>query len=386
MRRLVGALAAAVFAAALAVAPTAEASRYIKKGVYDDAQILYGNPDQVFPTLRDLGTQLVRVNLWWGGPNGVATRRPANAASPADPAYDWATYDRTVRYAAAYGITPIFTILGTPGWANGNRGWNAAPTKISDLQAFATAAARRYSGTFTLPDGTTGRVVNWIAWNEPNSPVFLKPQFVSSGGKWVIQSAKDYARICNAVVAGVKRASKSNKVACGVTSPRGNNQPGTIRSSVSPLAFLRAMKLAGARGFDAYAHHPYYGSPAETPTTKPPPGKRGAPPTAITLGNFDLLLKELTRLYGNMRIWVTEYGYQTNPPDRTFGVSLAKQSLYMQEAWDALAANPRVDVFVWFLVRDEKRAGRVDDGWQSGLYTSAGKAKPSRNTFKRLAP
>ena len=96
----------------------------------------------------------------------------------------------------------------------------------------------------------------------------MKPQFVRSGATWVIQSAKDYARICNAVVDGVKLVSKANKVACGVTAPRGNNQPGTIRSSVSPLAFLRAMKRAGARGFDAYAHHPYYGSPAETPARR----------------------------------------------------------------------------------------------------------------------
>ena len=85
------------------------------------------------------------------------------------------------------------------------------------------------------------------------------------------------------------------------------------------------MKLAGAKGFDAYAHHPYYGYPSETPNTKPPPGKSGAPPTAVTLGNFEVLTKELQRLYGNMRIWVTEYGYQTNPPDRLFGVSQANR-------------------------------------------------------------
>ncbi len=382
MPRLGAALAAIVVTGSLVLASTADASKYIQKGIYDDAQILYGNPDKVFPTFRDLGTQLIRVNLWWGGPNGVASRRPANALNPADPAYNWAPYDRAVRYAHAYGVKPIFTIIGTPGWANRNLGWNYAPTKITDLQAFATAAARRYSGSFKLPDGTTGRVSSWIAWNEPNNPVFLKPQFVRSAGKWVMQSAKDYAKICNAVVAGVKRISASNKVACGVTSPRGNNQPGTTRSSVSPLAFLRAMKLAGARGFDAYAHHPYYGSPSETPATKPPQGKRGQPPTAVTLGNFDSLVKELTRLYGNMRIWVTEYGYQTNPPDRVYGVSLQNQAKYMKQAWDRVAANPRVDVFIWFLLTDEQR---VDQGWQSGLFTTAGKAKPARNTFRSLS-
>ena len=101
----------------------------------------------------------------------------------------------------------------------------------------------------------------------------------------------------------------------------------------------------------------------------------------MTLGNFDLLVKELTRLYGNMRIWVTEYGYQTNPPDRVYGVSLKNQATYMQQAWNKVAANPRVDVFIWFLLTDERR---IDQGWQSGLYTVAGKAKPSRAVFKRL--
>ena len=86
------------------------------------------------------------------------------------------------------------------------------------------------------------------------------------------------------------------------------------------------MKKAGAKGFDAYAHHPYYGSPRETPSTPPPPGIHGNAATAITLGNFNLLVREVTRLYGNKRMWITEYGYQTNPPDRIFGVSFANQA------------------------------------------------------------
>lgn len=378
-------MAAAALVAALFGASTAHASKFIQKGIYDDAQILYGNPDKVFPVLQQIGTQVIRVNLWWGGPNGVARRRPAVASNPIDPAYDWATYDRTVRYANAYNMSVIFTVIGTPAWANASAGWNAAPSSPAELQAFVTAAARRYSGTYKLPDGTTPvRVSKWIAWNEPNNPVFMKPQWVQGAtGKWVVQSAIDYAKICNAVVRGVKSVNVSSKVACGVTSPRGNNQPGTSRTSTSPLAFLRAMKKAGAKGFDAYAHHPYYGSPSETPTTKPPPGKRGQPPTAVTLGNFEALTQEVARLYGNMRIWVTEYGYQTNPPDRQYGVSLTRQALYLKQAWAKLVANPRVDMMIWFLLRDEARVGA---GWQSGLYTVSGARKPAREIFERLAP
>ena len=130
-------MAAAALAAALVGASTAPASKsiqkskFIQKGIYDDSQILYGNPDKVFPVLQQAGTQLIRVNLWWGGPNGVARRRPAVASNPADPAYDWATYDRTVRYANAYKIGVIFTVIGTPSWANGAAGWNAAERLIA---------------------------------------------------------------------------------------------------------------------------------------------------------------------------------------------------------------------------------------------------------------
>ena len=104
----------------------------------------------------------------------------------------------------------------------------------------------------------------------------------------MIQSAIDYAKICNAIFKGVRMTTVgASKVACGVTGPRGNNNPNSARPSVSPLAFLRAMKKAGAKGFDAYAHHPYYGAPRETPRTPPPPGIHGNAPTAITLGNIN---------------------------------------------------------------------------------------------------
>jgi hypothetical protein len=76
-------------------------------------------------------------------------------------------------------------------------------------------------------------------------------------GAWQIVSGRTYALLCNAAVTGIHSVSRSLKVACGVTSPRGNNNPNTARASVSPLPFLRAMKAGGAKGFDAYAHHPY---------------------------------------------------------------------------------------------------------------------------------
>ena len=382
MPRAAAALAATLVALAVVLAPSASASPSLKVGIFDDGVVLYGEPDLVFPQLAKTGTQLLRVNLWWSGPGiSVATRKPKRPGDPKDPAYNWDTYDRTVRFSIVNNIQPIFSIIGTPPWANAAKGWNVAPTNARDLRLFAAAAQKRYSGTFVNADGITlPRVSLWMAWNEPNNPVFLKPQYRRTGKTWAIQSGRDYAKMCNAVVQGVKSIQRSSTVACGATGPRGNNNPNSSRPSVSPLPFLRAMKLGGAKGFDAYAHHPYYGSPAETPSTPPPPGRRGQPPTAVTLGNIDVLIKEIDRLYGKrMRIWVTEYGYQTNPPDRFYGVTYSKQAKYLTQAVSVVRANPRIDVFLWFLLRDEERLG----GWQSGLTTFEGRRKSSFNAFRR---
>jgi hypothetical protein len=387
LRRRAGiALLASILAA---IAFTADgqpstASRYLQTGIFDDAHILGGDPARVFPLLSELHVRMIRVTLWWGGSIGVASEaKPADASDPADPAYDWRPYDRIVRAAAADGIRVMFTILGTPTWASGSPAWNRAPRRTADLEAFATAAGRRYDGTFQ-PSGAAllPRVRYWTAWNEPNNPVFLRPQYNRVGSTWVVQSARDYARICNAVVAGLKKDSVSKPlVACGVTAPRGNNRPGAARASVSPLVFLRAMQAAGARGFDAYAHHPYYGFRDETPSTPPASGPTGQAPTAVTMGNLGVLIKEVTRLYGRMRIWVTEYGYQTNPPDRTFGVTWTRQALYLRQAWNIARANPRIDVFLWFLLQDEAPLGR----WQSGLLTVGGVRKPAFAVFAGLS-
>jgi putative glycosyl hydrolase len=383
----VGSLAAVLMTALVglaflaATAQPAGASRYMRIGIYDEAQTLYGPVDRTFSLFKQLHVQEVRLNLYWGGRYGVAKTRPAAATNPNDPAYDWTLYDRTVFLAAQTGVHVLFSVYGTPTWANGGKGPNVAPTRATDLRNFAYAAARRYSGVFLGADGRTiPAVKEWLAWNEPNNPVFLIPQYKRTANGWTIQSAIDYAKICSAVYNGVHATLASGeRVGCGGTAPRGNNNPSTARASVSPLAFLRAVKKAGLKSFDAWAHHPYYGTPTETPTTKPVTAK-GAPPTAITLANLGDLIKEVTRLYGNKRIWITEYGYQTNPPDRLFGVTLQRQAQYLTQAFAIARKNPRIDMMLWFLLKDEPTVA----GWQSGLLTASGAKKPSFAAFQRL--
>jgi hypothetical protein len=85
----------------------------------------------------------------------------------------------------------------------------------------------------------------------------------------------------------------------------------------------------------------------------------------------------VTKYFGAKPLWLTEYGYQTNPPDSLLGVSYAKQAQYIGEAGLRVWKQPGVTLLIQFLLRDEPAVG----GWQSGLETSAGAAKPSLHAF-----
>jgi hypothetical protein len=360
---------------ALGVPPSASSSKGLVLGLFDDAATM-APENEAFPLLESLNVQFVRMTLTWGGRGGVANQRPARATDPADPAYDWSRYDLAIQRATNAGIEVLLTIVGTPAWANGGLPPQHPPSSAATLRKFAYAAARRYSGTFL--DLASGRVLPrvslWLAWNEPNSPVFLQPQFARAKGKWKMSAAHAYARICNAVYDGVHAAGGPARVACGATAPRGSNDPTSSRPSISPLAFLRAAKRSGLRTFDAWAHHPYYGSPSSAPST------RDVGPRAVELGNIDALVRQVTELYGSKRVWITEYGYQTRPPDDFFGVSWAKQAAYLRDAYEIARANPRIDLFTWFLLEDSPDT----DGWQSGLVTVDGRPKPAFAAFARL--
>jgi hypothetical protein len=372
---LVAAPAALVATLSFGAAPAA-AVPGMKVGLVDTAQAYYAKPAEFYPVLSELRVQVLRVNLNWGGRLGVARRRPKNPSDPRDGAYDWRLYDRIVLEARRRGVEVAFTVFGTPPWANGGAPPTRAPRDARRLEEFSYAAATRYSGRFRRADGRELPAVKlWIAWNEPNLRLGLIPQYRRSGRRFVIQSAIDYRRICNAVYAGVHRTLlRERHVACGVTAPRGNDSPRSAKPSVSPLRFLRALRSAGRVRFDAYAHQAYYGAPFETPSTRP----RSS--SAITLANIDVLVRELTRRFGPKRLWITEYGYQTSPEDPVFGVDWDRQAQYLTEAFALARRHPRIDLMLWFLLRDEDRV----EGWQSGLISAEGERKPSFEAFRAL--
>lgn len=339
MRRLPLALVVSALALAPAPAP-AEASPSIRYGIQDDGWLLHGPGGLAdrLDRLDRLGVQLVRFTLRW---DQIAAKRPASGRNEADPAYAWGAADDVIKGLRARGIRPVITLYGTPRWANGGRAPNWAPTSPSAFAAFAYATAKRY-----------GRSVDhWLIWNEPNKAGFFRPT-----------TPRSYVRLLNAAYPAIKAGDPDAAlVGGGVTAPRGG------AGGVSPVRWIRGMRRYRAR-LDAYAHHPYPLSRTQTPTS----GGCGYCQT-ITMATLPRLLREVARAWGGKRIWLTEYGYQTNPPDRLLGVSYARQAEYLGSAARRAQAAPRVDMLIHFLYRDDSSAA----GWQSGLITRGGRAKPA---------
>jgi polysaccharide biosynthesis protein PslG len=325
----------AALAALLAAAPAATASPRVQYGIQDDAWLQYGagSLESRVQTLDDLGVDLVRFSIDW---SRVEARRGA---------HDWSGVDPVLNALRARGIRTVVTLYGTPRWANGGRSSNWAPTSAASFAAFAASAARRYPW-----------VKDWLIWNEPNQRRWLRPT-----------TPRTYVtKLLNPAYAAIKRVSGGTRVAGGVTAPRGGY------GGVSPVDWIRGMRAARAR-LDAYAHHPYPINRTQTPWT----GACGHCET-ITMASLERLLREVRNAWGGAkRIWLTEYGYQTNPPDRLLGVSKAAQARYVGEAAWRVFKAPNVDMLVQYLYRDEPEVGR----WQSGLVSVSGAAKPARRAF-----
>jgi hypothetical protein len=341
MRRGVVAL---VVLAVLALLPAAHSASSPSPafGIEDDAWLMYG-PGTLsarLTTLDSLGTKLVRFTLRW---DQVAPTRPASPRDPSDPAYEWGQFDTVLRALHADGIQTVVTLYGAPTWSNRGHPPNWLPS--SGYGAFAYAASKRFPW-----------VHQWTVWNEPNGRTFSVPV-----------SAKAYVRqLLNPAYASLHQASSANVVAGGVTSPR------KTPSGVSPLSFMLGMKAAGAR-LDAYAHNPYPVSPGETPTHSTCAGC-----SVLTMASLPAIRADVTRAFGaSTPLWLTEYGYQTNPPDRLLGVSYAAQARYVGEAALRTWKQRGVTMLIQFLVRDEPSLG----GWQSGLFTTGGSPKPALHAF-----
>jgi hypothetical protein len=89
------------------------------------------------------------------------------------------------------------------------------------------------------------------------------------------------------------------------------------------------------------------------------------------------LLILVRRAFGPKPVWLTEYGYQTNPPDTFLGVSPRRQATLLGLAAMRAWRLPRVTMLIQYLYRDEPVLSR----FQTGLVFVDGRLKPALQGF-----
>ena len=446
-------LTTAVALAAAIPAPAA-ASTGQETVLKDDAEIVYATPEKLDARLaeaRAMGFDRVRVSVYWRllAPQPDKKERPPAGEYPAsDPRFygqsKWDRYDRIAALAAKHGLGVLFSITSpAPLWATGvpeggrsdvEHTYSPDPAAFKD---FVTAVGRRYSGDWRdeseqpaliplLPPGKTmgpplPRVDMWSIWNEPNHGGWLTPQWQQdpSGKRLIPASPRIYRALADAGVSALRDTGHAgDQILLGETAPRGHPRP-ALTHGLRPLRFLREMfcldaryrPLAGPeaelRGCPAapdpaafvaehpglfavtgFAHHPY--------SLETPPRAADTNRDNVTLSGMRRLTRALDAVYGawgqglKLPVWLTEYGYQTDPPDPTIGVSLERQADWLDDATYLAYRNPRIASMAQFLLVDDGPIRRFQPTdarywgtFQTGLMAGDGRKKPSYFSFQR---
>jgi hypothetical protein len=380
----------------------AVAANDVEVGIEDERLMLTdaNEAGRVVTEWRSHGVEVVRLHASWRRVAPAGKRAPARFTprNPDDPHYAWYQLDTAVRLIKAARMRLMLTITGPgPHWANQERGrrqrrwarnaWRPDPKAFAD---FATAVARRY-----------GRYVDrYSIWNEPN--LYLAPLFSCDRRKRPRRCRPEaphaYRRLVHSAGSAIRRADRGAEIAIGELASIGG--PGRI----APLPFLREMACVTStyrprrdgpcRRFrapraDALAYHPHSRRWAPQRRTRHPDNARFG-----DLGRLIAVADALTRR-GRIRaprrrliIRLTEFGYQTRPPDRARGVSLRNQARYLQTALYLAWRRPRIKTLIQYQWRDEtvRNAGRGFAryaGWQSGLRFFDDRPKPALRAFAR---
>jgi len=447
MTLIVRSLILAVIAGAV-LAPAAHASSDQSSIMMDDDLLVYRGPDvakRSMQHMKQLGADTIRVTLLWsvvgqktrftkaeikrisGSKARAAARKQTRrfrASSPKTyPQGNWDAYDNIVRIARSVGLRVYFNVTGPgPRWAH-----RKPPRRLRALRKtykpnprqfklFTTAAGKRYSGAYADENqGKTKlpRVSMWSLWNEPNQAGWLSPQWerIRGAGR-VMVSPVLFRRLHQQGyrgLAGSGHTVSSDIILLAETAPQGSakrqpKSPPYPKSFLRELACLksngkkyrgRAAKARSCNRFGAklrangFAHHPY--------TKNVPTTTRHKNKNALTMANIselgDLLdslsKKSGGRIPDDLPLWMTEFGFETNPPDPFNGVSLAEQARYNQLGELLAMLNPRIAAQAQFLLRDVAPvAGRDPDSkgywftYQSGLQFENNVLKPAGLAYR----
>jgi hypothetical protein len=339
---------------------------------------------------QSIGSSYVRLITDW---KSIAPAKPTQgfeAGNAGDPRYRWSSLDSQVEDAVAHGQRVILMLFQPPNWALGRNAPRSAPAGTwrpspSALGAFARAVAERYSGQFPdplHPGRSLPRVTYFQAWNEPNLPIDLTPQWTrNASGQWQPASPYIYRRMLNAVYTNVKAVQPTAVVLAAGTAPYGD-APGVDR--MAPVVFLRELLCLSGPAlrpeycpnpahFDVLDHHPY-----------------SLTPTIHAYGPDDVSVPDLGKLTSIVRvaertgralpagpkpIWVTEIAWSSNPPD-PLAISDARQARYLSLAFYELWRQG-VSHTLWLLIRGYPHKSLTG----SGVYFPDGTPEPSARAF-----
>ncbi len=341
-----------------------------ERSVAGDAQRLrLGLSDSVFaadaaerdPWLdraRSSGARLIRIGVSWAD---VAPRRQV---------LRWERVDAAVRAAAARSFDIVLSFAQAPAWAEGparpsdvvDGAWRPDPAAFG---AFARAAANRYSGR-----AGHARVRYWQVWNEPNLARFLAPQWTLRGDGWQPASPGLYRRLHTAFADAVKGVDATNVVVSAGTAPFGDPEPGGKR--MAPVRFLTELLRGPRLTIDAIDHHPY---------AVGPPEQRARNAEDVSIPDLRKLRDVLARAGYDVELWVSELGYDSNPPDPD-GVPEARHARWLIRALRVVWAGGARTV-LWYQVRDDAPDPRLGFAGsnQSGLFQRDGKPKLAARAF-----
>jgi len=374
--------------------------------IQDDALLLHRDPAAVRATARrmkTLGVDRVRITAGWSAlaPSPTRKSKPRFDATNSleYPERPWQQLDTAVKEVRAAGMDVMIDVaFFAPRWAvrRGMRGerqrWRP---KWQEFGQFALAVSRRYSGGWPDPADPQQKlpvVRLWTTWNEPNHPVFLMPQWKRGPkGTRLPASPHIYRNLHNAAYRSIKAVDRRNRVLIGGLAADGSRGKG-----IAPLKFVRELACVDANlaplkrrachdfkplEADGFAHHPY--TLGTTPAASSPNSDD------VKLGDLDRLTKLLRQLRSDGRIarslplYITEYGYETNPPDPVRGVSPRTQARYIGLSTFIAWRNPELRSFAQFLLNDiEPPPGTKGGDYQTGLYYPDGSAKPAVQAFK----
>jgi hypothetical protein len=375
--------------------------------VQDDALLLHQPPAAVSRTARrlaSLGADRVRITAGWSAlaPAPRAVKPPAFDATKPDQyqAGPFRSLDSAVKAATSAGLKVQIDLgFWAPRWAvkravarSSRQRWRPDAVRFGQ---FAEAVARRYEGNFPDPTSKKGKplpaVRLWTTWNEPNHPTFLLPQSERTrSGRWRDVAPHLYRAMHEAAYGALKRVDAQNQVLLGGLSSRGATQRGTKRN-IPPLRFLREMacvdeklqplKDPACRDYhplqaDGFAYHPYSFEVA-------PDVAYGGADTVhlVDLDRLSTLLGQLHdagRITTKLGLYLTEYGYESKPPDTGRGVPPETQARYISLGSFLAWRNPDTRMFAQFLLQD------IADpkSYQTGLLYPDGRDKPALQAFK----